>query len=245
MKINIDRLMSRICNYDDFSEVITIARASAYGPLFLVGGKLYRTIVEMTHGYDCGAALADWDFLVLGSVKPPTLGNINNPYTHKNWVVKSLPSYQHGSWANFKANSVTLLKNGLVASLMSRRVPIRTTADKIDIIAIDDIAKGGGLSDYFKVVPLDIQQLALDIENTTPALLGAEALNAIDKRAIRINNAQGALPNLDISSYLADKAKSLNFTYEGQVVNQTACNCYPNDIKALFRWGCQFPKEHI
>lgn len=243
LRIDVKELIRRIQSAPDFDEVWEIARKNSYGPVLMVGGRVYRTITEMVHGYDCGSQKSDWDFLVLGAVKQvlvPRLGARNS----SSWTPTTLPSYYTGSrggMRNLKANSMSLKRNGSKRVRQLGRNHGRSLAPKIDLICIEDVKKGGDLTDYFDNVPLDVQRVALNLDN--PQLHGPKALVAIEKRMVKFNS-KGVFPNLDIAAYTKDKATSLKFGWDGQKVIKQDCNCYPGDSIMLFRMGCQFPNSH-
>lgn len=242
--------MKRIKQHPDFNEVMNLVTRNTSGEVFLVGGKVYRTIVELVHGYDCGAEEADWDFLCLGD------------------VVKKHRVYVFGDWSpdispyeDYKANSLCLKHytrslnvNGIVRGMGGIGGPGRrpiSHAKKIDIIGIKDVPKFnshegvllGRLDDYFKAVPLTVQAIALS-KGSYPCLYG-KALPSIEAKTIHINNEHGTLRPFDIHYYASQKASSLKFKYHGYSrAYKVPCDCYEGDITLLWRNGCQNKGAH-
>lgn len=224
----VDKVIMAISSHEDYEEVMKTVRKNAYGPTLLVGGKVYRTVSEIIHGTECGSKDADWDVLIMGDVK--------TAYVPSGW--NAVTSYYPGS----KTNSLGLVKQTRKYSAKTWVAPIVKIDNKIDMIGIRDIPGDGTLNSYFKVVPLDVQRIALDIEKRQ--LFGPVAINAIKRRNVKINSTKGCLPRLDIKRYIVDKATSLGYTYEGQVVSKKPCDCYGNDTKSLWDYGCKLPQFH-
>jgi hypothetical protein len=232
----VDKIAKALSSHEDFEEVMRIIRKNAYGHPYLVGGKIYRTVSEIIHGIDVGARQADWDALVMGDVVPN--------YLPKGWSV--IPP----RFTNSKKNSVELQKLSRKGGNLVRFGGYNNTGmfqpmrklHKIDIIGIKDVPGDDSLRSYFNVVPLDVQKIAFNFETKT--LYGVDAINAIKKRHIKVNNPEGCLPGLDLAPYIARKAGSLGYTYEGQVISKTKCNCYDGDTQALWNNGCKLPQFH-
>ena len=230
-----DRVLKKISSHEHYDEVMKVVRKNAYGKIFLVGGKVYRTAIEVMHNYYCQSESSDWDFLVLGDIK-----TIHIP---QDWQTTS--GYYE------KKNSVRIIRRGKKTQL--KRGPYRYFGRlpdiKIDLISIKDIMKTAGESqrgnvkDYFRIVPLDIQALALDVEKKS--LLGSKAVSAIKSRKVSVNNSIGALPGLNISEYIQNKASSIAFMCEQSPRTKSQCDCFSGDIKTLWDRGCQLPQHHI
>ena len=58
-------ILRRIKQDPYYNEVVEIADRNTSGKFYLVGGKLYRTAIELIHDRDVGAGKADWDFICL------------------------------------------------------------------------------------------------------------------------------------------------------------------------------------
>lgn len=247
-----ERLLAWISSHKDFVAITSAVMQNCYGPVYLVGGKVYRSIAEIVHGGNFGSDSADWDFLCLGDVKANTkpMGfkaaarsyytGTTKSLTYKRYVRAAVP------WAPPS-------RRGLITRRVRMSGPISALKvdAKVDIIAIDDIISKAnttktGLDAYFDGVPLDIQALALGpICAGAITLKGPLAISAIERRKVSINNKTGLLPNYNIPQYIKDKAATLpGFVYEGMKAAKIACNCFPNDLQALWREGCQMPRLH-
>jgi len=235
-------IMRRIMAHKDFHEVATQVSRNASGKIYLVGGKVYRTAIEVIHGYYCGANEADWDWLCVGEVVKPDRLFLTDGWNN------SMNKYY-----NYKDNSLCLKKTFATPwhTHMASR-PTETYQAKIDIIGIKDVVKGcpdypreGKLQDYLDVVPLTVQSIALSTDSGQhyPALYGVKAIKAIERKIIEVNNSVGCLPNLDLPRYIKEKADSLNFTYTNGTT-KIPCNCYAKDNIALWNYGCQNKLNH-
>ena len=239
-----DRIVDRLKSYEDYEEVITTARKNSYGPLYLVGGKIYRTIIEELTGREVGAKTADWDVLVMGDIKP---NHIPKGWRRNSYNQAAKPNSLGLEKATRRASAgvrFSAYHGGAMAYHQSRignPVSRAKKAHKIDLIAIKDVP-GEGLEGYFNVVPLDIQRIALSLCDNT--LKGVEGLRAIKSGNIRINSREGCMPGLHIESYIVGKATSIGFTYEGQVVPTTPCNCFDGNPRGMLFSGCKFPRFH-
>lgn len=232
----VDQVVASIQAMPDYEDAIKIIRKNSYAPFYLVGGKVYRTVASIIHGVDCGADRADWDALVLGEVKLTWL-----PYGWSNVVPFNKDK---------KRNSLQLSKGGNYiaphwrynygSSAFSGTYTSRSP--KIDLISVLDVPGNNDLSSYFDVVPLDIQMMALDLRNH--ALVGHRAMQAITQKKIAINNPTGCLGEINPMQIMARKAQSMGFSYEGQVLRKTPCDCYDGDTQALWHFGCKFPQFH-
>jgi len=232
-------IMSKIMKHPDFHEVATLVKRNTSGKIYLVGGKIYRTAIELIHGYECGSKDADWDFLCEGEVVRQ-----DRAYTGAGWSVKDLDYY------GYKEHSLCLQQMSVPSGLTGLAAMTQIRFKKIDIIGIKDIRKAipkpvGTIHDYLDIVPLDVQSIALATDNGMPTLYGLKGMKSIEARTIKVNNAIGALPNLDLERYIKEKAQSLRFEAPTLKVAKIPCSCFPNDIRLLWRLGCQSPENHV
>lgn len=241
-----DRVIERIKSYEDFESSMQTIRKNSYGPIFLVGGKVYRTIIEELTGRDVGAAIVDWDALCFGDVKPTHIPegwrrNFHNSASKLNslGLEKGVSRVRRTTSVNKRVRFNPYYGG---ASGPYQSINKGAGAHKIDIIGIKDVPGGRDLQSYFNIVPLDVQRVALSLENGT--LHGVNGLKAIKSGHIRINSTEGSLPGLEITSYIKRKAESIGFTYEGQAQQGIPCDCF-EDSRAMLFSGCKFPKFHI
>lgn len=219
-------IIQRIRSHVDFDDVYAMARRQSYAPMYLVGGRVYRTVIEVITGNNVGANEADWDFLVMGAIKQRLISNPEGE-----WEVEI---FQY-----CKENSLRLRRLRSIERQSRWGVFPSMEVTKMDLIAIADCAEGvkfPSLHNYFQIVPLDVQCAALDLERNE--LHVAKVLQVIDRGSIAVNNPKGALPNLRINQYIRDKARSLNMGVDRQIAKGShtcICPMYPT----LMRFGCQ------
>lgn len=237
-------IMDRIMRHPDFAEVSKLVKRNTGGKVYLVGGKVYRTAVELVYGYPCGAEKADWDFLCLGDVV-----HRQRAYLLPDWHVDYCP------YEDYKEHSMCLEYipprgpggfggPGVIQAYGPKK--------KIDIIGIKDIPKFNGseasssrLNDYFDAVPLTIQAIALSTDSYSYPRLWGAALDSIEAKTIYVNNERGTLRPFDVRQYALQKADSLKFKYHGyRKAGKTPCDCFDGDIGALWRNGCQRKDFH-
>lgn len=223
MKYNIEdpgilsALASTLRGDKDFSEVESMAYRNVCGPTYFVGGKIYRNLVSLVHGYDCGADSADWDFFCAGEV-------VN---THRTFM---LPEWHRG--VPYYQGATTTMVNGQKLKVNSMCLKKLGKELKIDIIGIKDIQTEEppivqrarwAREQYFSVVSLDIQAIAFDLEECR--LYERGAMKAIRSKSVNINNAEGALPYVNVLEYIREKAESLRFTHNAGSA-KGPCNCF-------------------
>jgi len=224
-------VLSLIMSYPDAKETFDYARKSCYGPTYLVGGKVYRTLIEMMTGRDVNAQAADWDFLCMGKIK------VKAP--KRGWAMTgSLYGYGKRSRNIRRVQPISRSLQGKIAS-------------KIDLVSMADVMAKVGfpnsqyVSDYLRAVPLDIQAIGLDFESQQPQIHGSKAIEAIRCGRIAVNNPDGKILAVPMHQYINDKAISIGFTAAGLTsIVKVPCNCFPGDSKTLWQKGCQAPGLH-
>jgi hypothetical protein len=249
-------VMQKLFSDPDFHTVAQLVKRNTSGKVWMVGGKVYRTIIEVVHGYYCGAREADWDFLCMGEVV-----DRRRAYLDKDWVVdRPTGAYKPNSmclthYVNTGNGFLTqAYSGGLSGSPNPSPVYIaraKVPDKKIDIIGIKDIPQFNEVSgpsrlkDYFSAVPLDIQMIALSADSRRPTLRGG-ALDSVVTKTVGVNNPDGTLRPFDVHQYARQKANSIKFRYYGDGgITKTQCDCYDGDIIALWRMGCRRKDIHI
>ena len=238
-------IMQKVMRHEDFHTVAELVSRNTAGRIFLVGGKVYRTAIELIHGYDCKSEQADWDFLCVGEVTKP-----NRVWLSDNWQPDD------NEYEDYKEHSLCLKhypqmnKTAMINTIVAfKPMP---EPKKIDIIGIKDIVQAtpnpsrpnGSLDDYLNIVPLTIQACALTTHQAYPTLYGEKAIKSIETKTIEVNNAEGALPNLNLPRYIREKAESLQFAH-GNGRTKVPCDCFGNDHRMLWRLGCQHKLTHV
>jgi len=233
-------IMQKVMAHADFHVVADIVRRNTSGKIYLVGGKVYRTAIELIHGYKCNSEGVDWDFLCIGEVVEP-----RRAYVRDDWVPNE------GEYDGSKANSMCLKHYSTSNSNYTpQSIFSPTIVKKIDIIGIKDVMLAtanptGQLEDYLNIVPLTVQSIALSADSASyPSLYGRVGMKSIETRTVAVNNEIGALGRLNVPKYLRQKAENLQFYYAGSNIKRP-CNCFPNDTQLLWRLGCQSKLTHI
>jgi hypothetical protein len=195
----IDAALNNIMSQHNFSDCMKLAReASKGGKLYIAGGKLYRSIIEVLYGYDAGANRCDFDF-VTTSMQHPDLKN--------GWRLNENKGKKPYLDANGNPRSTHFIKDGY---------------GELDIVFIPTIlqVKEGELPNsiegYLKSVPLDLQAIAIDCDSGD--LLGAPGQRAIKNRMVSINNQKSITAYCDFKgmseeNYIRRKAESVLFNY--------------------------------
>lgn len=206
----------------DFDEAYDIARTNAKGSIWLVGGKLYRTIIHQIYGYRTDYQNCDFDFLT----------------TKVKWW-RSIPErwkYEYHDYSGYGPsleNPYDIKKvDGAIRFIRPARITnahIEAQQDLerqcgIDLIPISSapgIKLGKfphSLDGYFASVPFDIQAIAMDVENRK--IIGP-GLKAIGDHKICVNfelNAKNLAARLgkSLPDLLEEKSLSLGFVL-GQI----------------------------
>jgi len=227
-----ERLISAISQLPDFEEACSIALANAKDPpVWLVGGKVYRTILHELYGLKTDHESCDFDFLTsrLRWWK----------YIPKKWYRAKAFDDDYGSpyFSPYRIKKIsdtyrfTRLKNSEFFCCAAEQFSER----QIDLLCFSKLRgiKMGKfphtLEGYFKSVPLNIQAIALDISKTFigeslfddkfyqyyPNLLAGDiGLNAILTQNIEINyldqaKASAQDKNLKLEDWLQNKRSNL------------------------------------
>lgn len=221
----VSEVLDRIKSYPDADTAIQYAFKNCYGPMYLVGGKVYRTLIEMMTGRDVGAKFADWDFLCMGDIKDVA----PKP---KGWRVSRCSYYSNRSVA------------------IAYHAPTGA-AQKIDLISMKDIMKKCSMDqsstrivDYLNAVPIDIQAIAIG-PNLNLQMYGNRCIEAIRRNRLSVNNSDGSILPISTADYISQKAATIGFyTTQTAGIAKIPCNCFLNDAKALWAFGCQAPALH-
>ncbi len=163
------QVMAAVRKDDRWQAILDVVRANATGQkLWLVGGKVYRTLAEILHGKSAGAWDADFDFLAEDKTQVPLA-----PYADSSWRVhdQPVPAYSAEVGARkFEVNGREL------ADLLTFRLPARTQNER-------------SLDGYFATVPLNVQAVAIDLDSER--LLGP-GIAAIREKSVAVNHEEWA-----------------------------------------------------
>jgi hypothetical protein len=229
----------------------------------LVGGKVYRTLIELKYGVNVNAAAADWDILCFDMTKQ----SIQFPLWIKTRGQGAIKTFTNKRPHGLKTRKNTIYRSGSFTDdddeideidAQPKKLPMKIVNSaryeyrgglvngplicsdnlpQVDFIDVNDAAQKSNATtwDYFEAVPLDIQAIALDWGRGE--IFGDQAMAAIKHQEIRLKNSNKLLPNLDTSLYLRDKATSLGFQINTDAKHR--CYCYPESDALLFINGCK------
>jgi hypothetical protein len=199
-----------------------LAEVSNYYPLdtnrfAIVGGCLYRPILEELHSLPAGAGHSDIDILFFEK------GNLK-----QSWLPGGLPS----SYKDRKALKKKAVKEAEETRYTSLHLPIHR-GPKVDLIYLGDMRDDYNPSDcteallnvYFDQVPLAIQQLAIirdDNPHTWRFHATHDCMNDIINRRITVSNKRTLaehclVKGITTADYIETKKQSLRFLNEANL----------------------------
>lgn len=166
-------LSRRITSYPEYQQVWEIVTKNCDGPVRLVGGRVYRTLLEIIHGISFGADKCDWDWVTT------KFGKLTIPETY---AATSIRLTMYDSPFEYAVPTVATSKeNGLrrfapidTSSVLLVKKPAQELAQKIDIFVVDQMnavpRKWAGwgpkvsvtLDDYHEFVPFGFQKGSWD-----------------------------------------------------------------------------------
>jgi len=234
-------IMQRIKADPYWLEVFTLVQKNVSGKFYLVGGKLYRTALEVIYGIDAGSATADWDFLAL-KVEAQRMRLASG------WRFARFPD-RHEDEAypeELTKRSARLEKhetrNAVEFIVSFGRLRAPKVVCKLDIIDVRDTQNyrkpSLDVAGYFDAVPASIQAIAYDFHKDE--IIGDRGIWSIMNKAIFVN------PTFNIrrENY---RSPSQWRTYFNKKVQTTGCKlltgkhtcyCYPEN-HAMLAWGCK------
>lgn len=231
MGFDVDLFVDAIKSYPSYQMAVDLARANSTGPLFLVGGRVYRTL-----------QLLDI-FQVHGSL-PDTI--YQGPHGDKRYSTPSkfdwdFLCYRTTWFRHFPKNARELYDVVIHYGYSSTRKEVRErnlsskkkdgcyrfygkneSTQSVDLMVAKKVVRDKTLpkniNGYLQSVPLDIQAVAFDlIEGRFCYTPGFKA--NLDKKRITINNhdtltAHCELKGISVKQYLESVAAKLGFSYE-------------------------------
>lgn len=200
------RVLKELNRDANFKDVYQMVSNRAKTKPYLVGGKLYRTIIEVMYDYPARSRSADFDFAAeeIRTKKKKRRVRLD---------IDGTPIEPTGA-----AISPSMYSGESIKMTSLHGCPI-------DLINIPDLKGLDGASPdingYLSSVPLSIQSIAMDLEKCI--IFGKVGIESINERFVWINN-QGALDGLvkhkrwrDGNLYIQDKAKSIRFGWDKKV----------------------------
>jgi len=226
MKIDIhsprlsEEILKRLKGHTDWVAASYMARKNSHGPLYIVGGKVYRLALELVHGINANWRDGDWDFLADGELCAP-------------WRAECVDDWEPGDTPYYYEYSIRFTRLGVTKGPLQ----FSTVTGKIDLMSTKDF--GGDLEDYYYQVPLKIQAISL---NLSTHRLSGPGLKDIGRGVLTPNN-----PNAvrDFPNYATDKATSLGIHFLGNKTSRVPCDCFYGNIFALMNFGCQRKDIHV
>ena len=200
----------------NFAEAYQMVCNRAKTKPYLVGGKLYRTMIEIIYDYPARSHSCDFDF----AAETVRKRKKEELYTGKLKTITDL-------MGNVIEVPVKRARPRKSSYLKGDSVKLRTRHGcKIDLMNIPDLhgIKTGKLSPtiegYLEAVPLSVQSIAMDIDKCE--IFGRVGLDSINEKFIWINNKEVlteyvALKGWTIDRYVRSKADSIKFFCDRKV----------------------------
>jgi len=235
-------IMRRIKASPLWAEIITIVDRQTSGKFYLVGGKLYRTALEVIYGINAASTEADWDFLALKVERQHGLFTANWSFSNfPGQTERPLGAYpkEYTTWsARLEKHEV---RKSVDAGL--RRCRKLILLCKLDIIDVRDTQATRSnpqytICGYFNAVPISIQAIAYDFE--TDEIIGDRGLWSIINKKIFLNPTFD-LPNARYRSpsgwkcYFKEKETSTGCKL---LAGKHSCYCYAENHTLLWL-GCK------
>jgi hypothetical protein len=195
----IEQLIQKITSFDtSWEEVYDIAKGNSKSKLWLVGGKVYRTLAEILYKSEVGASKCDYDFITaqttwFNHIPGKWYVTINDEYGETRLNPYMSTRLEH-AWRYWKGG--------------------RQVLDLMTFNRATQAGQPANLDGYFWSVPLDVQAIALDIEGRQ---LVGPGIEAVTKRTVGINNPKQAADaakraGLSLDLFVEARAHSLGFT---------------------------------
>ena len=218
------RVLKELNKDQNFKDVYQMVSNKSKTKPYLVGGKLYRTLVEIMYDYPARSRSADFDF-----------------------AAEEIRESKKKKKGRIKLNANGVGASFVLADSDYSGESIKMTSAygcPIDLINIPDLKGLDGatpdINGYLTSVPLSIQSIAMDLEKCI--IFGKVGIESLNERFVWINN-QGALDGLvkhkrwgNGDLYIQDKAKSIRFGWDKKVRAPKKDNGY-NPSKSLWDYN--------
>ena len=220
-------VLKRLGSNRSFEDSMAFAKEKSLTKPYFVGGKLYRTLVEILFEHPARSGTADYDWAtekaVPKSKRIPSsnevkfIGNFENLRAGGFKPVKKLKEVSKGCYCKVchSARRVSATQKYSGDSYV-RRSKFGAKFDLIDINSLKDV-EGISIEGYLAAVPLSIQSIAMDVEKLQ--IFGTRGIESIIERYVGINNLESLLgyaanKRINPNKYIENKAKSLRFLSE-------------------------------
>lgn len=200
----VDPLLEQLYKDPYFEIIADHAARLCGGPIYLVGGQIFRRLANLMHGSSLRVD-KDWDFLCLGVPSSDYYFHKAAPVWAEDWDEMSIRGYFTTRFS-YKPYKEILSKLDIISIFDSQDIlggSLKEVEEILDQERYDD-----ALEIYFDSVPLNIQALALDITNER--LLGEQGLQAVWDQTLHLKRPEHLTKwDIDPKSYLKTKLKSL------------------------------------
>jgi len=192
----------------NFSDVCQLVYNNCKEKPYLVGGKVYRTLIEVMFDYPARSECCDYDFACTAVIKRKKKKVV---YGDGSWkMMKPSYAYRKGGKKTPKRKQTSIhLKNKKGCKIDVMNLP--------DLYQISDGLFPADMKGYFSVVPLSIQAIGMDLEKCE--IFGVGGIDSLNERFVWVNNKRqlknytefkGMYP----ANYIKKKAESIRFDYQ-------------------------------
>lgn len=209
---NVSAFLSAIKKYPKYNVVKALVSANSKNPLFLTGGRVYRTLLALSENKEPVLPdSCDWDFLCYKTTW----------FTHfpkeceEEFTVTKYHRYDG------KAYKETEIRNPFLFSKNNHCYRFTSSSVSIDLMTANRVVRDKSLPNditgYLRAVPLNIQSIAFDLTNSKFHYTSV-FMEAFQKRRLEVNHSKILIDhchykNISVEEFMAQKAASLNFTY--------------------------------
>jgi hypothetical protein len=207
---NLSREVLSVLNKDaSFKDAHAMVINRANTKPLLVGGKLYRTIVEILYGYPAKSHSCDFDFAAEKVIKKKRKDWYKTPAYGT--VLSTNAIYISSEPQTPEVNFIYDRDNTHMITLSGAPVDLINIGDLTDV---RNKVQPNSIEGYFACVPLSIQAIAMDIERCE--IFGKAGIESINEKYVWINNENALetyckIKNILPKYYLKDKATSIKF----------------------------------
>jgi len=209
------RVLRTLFKDPSFKDVYQIVCNKSKSKPYLVGGKLYRTLIETLYNYPARSHSCDFDFAATDIGKE----------LHKEKFYKTIEQFDG-----------TVAKVEIQNPYQGNSITMRTrSGHKIDLISIRDLSevREGNLpvsiEGYLKNVPLSIQSIAMDVDRCE--IFGKVGADSINEKYVWINNQKAMndyakFKGINVDRYVQVKADSIGFNHSSKYKGKKKDNSY-------------------
>ncbi len=216
------RVLKALYKDNNFTDCYQIACNNSKQQPYLVGGKLFRTIIEVIYEHPARASSCDYDFATASIIKRKKRKKKLLRGRRDGESLSGYMRYKESYWASNKKYGYGKEKSPYSGTSRKFKTRNGSRIDIIDIPSLEMIKNGSypaSIDGYLRSVPLSIQSLAMNIDRCE--IFGSVGLDSINERFIWINSEEG-IHNLCKNkgwidkgyNYVNGKAKSIRFRHD-------------------------------